>query len=247
MANLDSYEPSLTEVINLHIDNALMEVNVCLPGKIVAYDAAKQVADIQPQILSTFVDGSTLELPVIPSVPVVFPRANGGTTYMHIPLAVGDDVTLIFSQSSLDNWKTQGGLQEPGDVRKHHLTDAFALVGGSAIPNAFVVNDPQSIEIKCNTGAVQIKPDGTINIGSFSPPKSVGLGEAIESRLSTLENGLTSLVTAMQSFITTIYDTHTHPANVPPVTTPPAPLGTAPSSFSPDTSVVSSTKAKVVT
>ena len=81
-----------------------------------------------------------------------------------MPLQAGDDVTLVFSQRSLDNWKSSGGMTDPQDARKHHITDAYALIGGSSMGDAFSVDDPSAIEAVNGDSKLQIFPDGTFAI-----------------------------------------------------------------------------------
>lgn len=230
--------PTLADVIRTHIDAVLMQMNICLPAKVVKYYPTTQYADVQVQLQKKYEDGGVVTIPVIPNVPVKWPRGRAGKIRIHFGLEEGDDVTLIFSQRSLDNWKTKGGLQDPGDRRKFNVSDAYALVGGSAEPDSFPVNDPTSIEIINEDGKVQIKKDGTINLGDYAPAKSVALGEAVEARLSTIESKVTALATAgathVHNIITPVPGS---PTGIPvPPTTP----------FIPDTSNVSSSKVKVI-
>lgn len=175
MANLDTREPELSDVIRTIVDQMFLSLNVCLPGKVVSYNPQKQYADVQIQLLKKYSDFSTEPHPVIPNVPVRHPRAAGGNAFIHMPVAIGDDVLLVFSQRSLDNWKTQnvpvvgqnGGV-DTNDTRKHHITDAFAILGGSAMPDAFKVTNPSAIEISNGTGKISLFPDGKFKFGNSS-------------------------------------------------------------------------------
>lgn len=180
--NNRSLTPTLSEVIQTVIDATLIDLHVCIPATVVEYDPDTQYADVQISLKIKYEDGTLINWPVIPNVPVVHPRANGGKTYIHIPLKKDDQLTLVVSERSLDNWKTQGGIQDPDDRRKFNMTDAYALIGGAAEPDAFSVDDPDAIEITNKSGMFQIKDngdtivttdkthiqinnDGTINIG----------------------------------------------------------------------------------
>jgi len=166
MANLSNFTPELSDLINYHINRQLLDLNVCMPAKIVKYNRSTQYADVQPQLYQKFADGSLVAFPVIPSVPVKHPRANDGNAFIHMPLVPGDDVTLIMSQRSLDNWKTQGGMSDPNDTRKHHITDAYALIGGSAIPDAFAPQTSNGLEIVNGATSLILLPDGTVKIAN---------------------------------------------------------------------------------
>lgn len=155
-----SLTPTLAEVIQTAIDANLIDMHVCLPAKIVEYDSDTQTASLLPSINKTYENGTVLPWPVIPNVPIVFPRAVEGEAYIHMPLAPGDDVTMLVCERSLDNWKETGELSDPDDRRQFDITDAFAFPGGSAAPLAFKVDDPEAIEIKNILGMLQLKPSG---------------------------------------------------------------------------------------
>ncbi len=223
--DLESVTPELSDTIRTIIDQVMVQVNVCLPAKVVKYYPSTQYADVQVQLKRKYENGDLVPIPVIPNVPIKHPRSSGGQAYVHMPIQKGDDVVLVFSQRSLDNWKTQGGMQDPADRRKFHLSDAFALIGGSAEPDAFQVNDPTAIEIQNQSGKLQLKTDGTVNLGDFSPSKSAAIGESVEARLQKLEQFALA---------------HVHP------TAAPGPPSTGTPPFVADPSVVSSTKVKLV-
>jgi hypothetical protein len=163
MGSVSTLKSSWSDIIRALIDKVLLDLNVCLPAKIISYDPETQYADVQIQLYQN-VNGAMVEYPPIPNVPVKHPRAAGGTCRIHMPLQPGDDVTLIFSQRSLDNWKTEGGMTDPADPRKHHITDAYALIGGSSMADAFSVEDPSAIEMVNGDSKIQVFPDGTFAI-----------------------------------------------------------------------------------
>lgn len=162
--NYSGITPEFGEVVRSIIDSVLLDLNVCLPAKIVSYDKDTQYADVEIQLQQKFGDGSLVSYAVIPKVPVKHPRSNAGHAFIHMPIKPGDDVVLVFSQRSLDNWKTQGGMTDPGDPRKHHITDAYALIGGSAIPDAFAPETEDAIEIVNFESKTNIFPDGKYQI-----------------------------------------------------------------------------------
>lgn len=163
--NNQSATPSLLEVIQTVIDSKLADVHVCLPGKIVTYNPATQYASIKIQLTINYENGSVLQWPVLPDVPVKHPRANGGDAFIHMPLAEGDDVVLVVCERSLDNWKNQGGITDPMDRRRFNISDAYALIGGSAVPDSFTVAAPSAIEIANGSQSIlQILPGGQYKI-----------------------------------------------------------------------------------
>lgn len=57
------------------LDTRIKRLHTALPGRIVAFDAARQVASVQPMIEQQLMDGSRQPLPMLPDVPVQFPGA----------------------------------------------------------------------------------------------------------------------------------------------------------------------------
>lgn len=134
--------PDLTEVLEAAIEARLLDLHTALPGTVKSYDAAKQTAEIIPQIRSAApkADGGVVAetIPVIPNVPVQWPR--GGGCALHFPLAPGDHVLLVFSESATGHWRETGELSDPGDLRRHSLGYPIAIPG--IAPNASPIEDP---------------------------------------------------------------------------------------------------------
>lgn len=152
-----SRTPTLTEVILAAIESRLVDVHTSIPGKVVRYDAAKQLVDVAPQIKTrhTDEDGAAVveALPVVTNVPVVFPGSGGFS--ITFPVQVGDVVWLSISEASLDKWKSQGGEVDPLDPRRHHLSDAVALVGLRPFSDPLPSTETGVVTIGSNTGTPQ--------------------------------------------------------------------------------------------
>jgi hypothetical protein len=233
---LQSVTPQLSDVISGMIEARLVDLNVAVPGKVVSYDPKTQFATVEIQLQRKYESGEIKTLPPIPNVPVKHPRARGGKTRIHMPVGPGDDVLLVFAHRSLDNWKTQGGITDPADRRKFNISDAFALVGGSAEPDAFTVDNPDAIEVVNEAGQFQILPNGTVKLGSFAPGHAVGLADVLTARIEALEEKVNQITGAVRG--------HTHS-----VSTAPGVTGSAVSvdDLVPDTTPTGSSKVLVVT
>lgn len=206
--------PELGDSINTAVKRFLLDLNVCLPGKVTAYDRETQFADVEIQLYQKANSGKLEPYPVIPNVPVKWPRAMGGSAFIHLPLQAGDDVLLVFAQRSIDNWKTQGGMSDPDDPRLHHLTDAYALVGGSALPDAFSPATDNAIEIVNDEASVQIFPDaieikkGDADIRVASDAISITNGDAsiqvFPDGKFQIKNGSNELIDLLQQLADTL-------------------------------------------
>lgn len=163
-----SRNPSLAEVVNLATETALETLYVSLPGRVTRYDAATQEADVQPipRVRYTAESGEAVveDLPVVPSVPVIFPGGGGFT--VTFPISVGDTVLLVFSGASMDKWLTANtdDSLDPETHARHSLADAVA------IPGLKNFRRPRS---SAPTDHVRIGIDGADSQG-------VGLGDALD-------------------------------------------------------------------
>lgn len=131
--------PNLAELIADAITSRLLDVHVAMPGRVKSYDRETQTAEVIPVIKNAapMRDGSTEleELPVLPNVPVKWPR--GGGYYMHFPLAPGDHVLLIFCEAAIAQWRETGEVSPPGDLRRHSLSYPYAVPGVAPDAEAF--------------------------------------------------------------------------------------------------------------
>lgn len=156
-------KPSLASLLQTAIDGRLCDVHTSMPGIVKSYDRATQTAKIQPALKRKYTNGETVDLPIINKVPIMFPRSKG--KWVHFDLEEGDEVTLVFSERSLDVWKERGGIVSPDDPRKFHLSDAFAYPGGYSIPNKLTPNGPQgSIEMAHGTNHIVIEESGKMTL-----------------------------------------------------------------------------------
>ena len=156
--SVNDENPSMLDTIRTIFDSQLAEMNFCMPGEIVSYDASTQKANVQPLLKRRFRDGDIVELPQITGVPVAMPRA--GKAFLSLPLKKGDVVMLVFSQRSLDTWKNSGGCVDPGtEPRKFNLSDAYAIPGGYPFNNP-APGDPNDVLLINDQSIFRLKTGG---------------------------------------------------------------------------------------
>jgi hypothetical protein len=135
--------PSERALAEAREEQSALRTHVAYPGRVQEYHADTQTADIVPLIRQQVPqpDGSYAleELPVLPSVPVVWPRV--GAWFLAMALAPGDTVQLLCNTSAIGHWRTgTGDVTDPGDLRRQHLAHAVALPGlytrGKALAHA---------------------------------------------------------------------------------------------------------------
>lgn len=195
--------PEWTELLQLAVESRVFEVHTAMPGQVVAVHsdakAKRQYVDVKPCLRrcleadasGALPAGSTLavfeeeELPVLPRVPVGYPQ--GGGWFVSWPLAVGDFVTLVFAERSIDRWiatarKSRQQTISTGDVGTHTLDGAIALPCGPA-PQPELLEGVSGSELVLGhvsgTPLLKFAADGTVTLtGSLVVSGEVTAGNA---------------------------------------------------------------------
>jgi hypothetical protein len=191
-----SRTPNLSEAIRLILEHRLSGLHVCLPARVESYDAATQTCSAVPAVknLIAVEDGDDFEdfeeaYPIISDVPVASPR--WGAWHLVAPLAPGDHVTLIFGERALDRWRQLGGIQGPGDLRKHDLSDAIAWPV-NVYPDAAALTalPPHLVLGKLGGSTIHVKEDGTVALGSENPTDAAATANKVAAELGALKAAL---------------------------------------------------------
>lgn len=218
-------EPSEEDLIRAHIEHALRQVHTAMPCRVQSYDPALQVVDLVPLVRCAVHDpdgGITHEdYPVLPCVPVVFPR----TTDHFIAFAIqpGDMGVALFCEDAIGHWRVGGGdVTDPGFLGRHHLgsgvfipglfdrskkltnapagtgtngavqpTDPGLVVGNSNARVTFFANGSMRMTLGADT-VIQVDADGTVHVGGASASQFVALANLVNDRLETLRSALNS-------------------------------------------------------
>lgn len=181
----------------------LLRFRVCLPGKVVKYDAAKNRADVKPMLPDVYTDSSgaprVVDVPIINHVPVMLDR-GGGYSVTH-PLQPGDFVTLLFADKAMDGFLMDGAQRPPEDPRTHDVNDAIAFPGLTDFghPPPDLAADHMSLGPETPNGGpaalrIHLRP-ARIGLGEDNPPYSVALAETVLQELQAVRNTLAGLVT----------------------------------------------------
>lgn len=210
-------------------------LRVAMPGIIQSFDPDAVTCTVQPAIYGQKVgeDGKATSeaIPILPDVPVVFPRGGGCT--LTFPVNPGDECLLVFSDRCIDFWWQNGGIQEAVDPRQHDLSDAFAIVGpqsqakkisGISTTAAQFRSDDGSTYLEINPATKKIKlvaPGGfdvISPLSTFSEKVTItGLLTWMGGMVGSLASGTAAKITGAIEFIGTlksngkdISDQHTH-------------------------------------
>ncbi|NRN30669.1 phage baseplate assembly protein V [Photorhabdus heterorhabditis] len=180
------------------INHALSsQLRVAIPGIIQSFNADAVTCVVQPSIKSSIADqeGKTtsVSLPLLVDVPVIFPRGGGVT--LTFPVKAGDECLVVFADRCIDFWWQSGGVQEPADQRQHDLSDAFAIIGPQSQSKRISGISTSTAQLRSDDGAVYIELDpGSHNVTVITPAKLIATahgGTEITSPEITLNGNVT--------------------------------------------------------
>lgn len=230
--------PTDDDVIRGWIEHHLADVHTAMPARVQSYDAATQTATLVPLVRHAVMlgDGSVEreELPVLPAVPVLWPRFGGH--FIAGALAAGDVVLVVFCESDTGPWRAgSGDVSNPADLRRHSLSHGVAIPGlahrAGALQHAPAASGTDRLVIgddvdsgtritlradgtllvtRGTAVAVQVDPDGTVHLGGApAVTKLLALAELVDARLESLRSA---------------FNAHTH-TETGGTTAPPTPVG----------------------
>lgn len=162
--NTDDDAAALREIIR----RALYGVHTSMPGVITAVGVYKgvRVVSVQPAIqqIDTLDGVSSLKaIDPIPNTLVVVPHAEDLGLSITVPLRVGNEGMLHFSERGLDNWIEKGGVQppaEPVQPRSHDLSDAVFVPGITSVAHPISNWSDDAVEVRNGDGttALSVSP-----------------------------------------------------------------------------------------
>jgi len=204
-------------------DDIMSNLRVALPGIIQSFDPEAVTCVVQPAVKGYESDDagkkSSLSLPLLVDVPVIFPRGGGVT--LTFPVKAGDECLLVFSDRCIDFWWQNGGVQESVDSRMHDLSDAFAIVGpqsqaqkisGISTSAAQFRSDDGStyLEIDPTTKKMKIVAPGGLEVitplADFSEAVTIkGLLSWMGGMVGSITSGTAAQITGMVDFIGQVF------------------------------------------
>lgn len=248
--------PTAEELHEAQMEELKLSLHFAGVGRIQSYDPVHQVADVVPQVRHPWPqpDGTYVfeDLPVLPSVPVVFPRM--GKWFLAFSVEAGDAVQLIYDSAAPGAWRRQADsgatgldrvreLKNPATLQRHHLSNAVAIPGIDTYARALRhAPDVATGNLSCLTlgrdgdgdtrlsiygsGIVKITRGADVVL-QIDADGTVHIGGAAGDFLA-----LAGLVKTRLDTIQAAFDTHTHPVvgavpatpGTPPTVTAPIPL-----------------------
>lgn len=196
------HTPTLSTVISQAITARFGDLHTAMPGQIESYDYTTAKATVLPLLNRQLPDGSIMKLPVIQQVPVLWPRTDDAI--IHFPLQRGDGVLLVFSERSLDEWLTTGGIVAPEDKRVFDLSDAIAIPGlfnlSATTPS---INNNDDLNIIYKGQSIRIMANGNISLGNSGTQGVITAAykTALETQLGLIATALNSAGFPIATFV----------------------------------------------
>jgi hypothetical protein len=134
--------PVINDVVESMIRQYDFDLRCAAPGIIREFNADEQTVKVQLAIKEITYVKNVIESKTIPElvdVPLISTRA--GNFIITVPVAVGDECLVIFGDTCIDSWWKLGedkdnpqskGAQEPMSIRRHDLSDGFAILAPSS-------------------------------------------------------------------------------------------------------------------
>ena len=164
----DTASGSLYQLLDFAIEQRIKGLNTALPGSVHTYNSTTGRATVQAMIDKVLTDGRRVEAPLITNVPVLQPSVAYG--YVHLPVAPGDQVWLMFAQRGIEEYKQTRRRAAPDLEALLSMKDAVAMparfMRSGPPPTSGMVlstHDGQTY-VSIENGNVQVVSSGTVNV-----------------------------------------------------------------------------------
>lgn len=157
--------PTMTDLLDSVKDNVGVEFNCVQIGQIQTFYPETQTADIElviKKVESVAADGTRTykERPILKTCPclVLF----GGTSFLSMPIATGDNCIVLFNDQEIDAWYENGGVQPTVTFRRHDISDGIALVGINSLQKSIADYVADGVRLSYSSNSRITLTDGQI-------------------------------------------------------------------------------------
>lgn len=178
------------------------DLRVCLPASISAVDVATGTVSVQIGVMQnilqlSFPGGRDFSYPELTDCPVF--TLQGGGVGAIMPVEVGDECLIIFSDRALNNWFISGESAPLPSLRMHDISDGFVLVGLNSLQNKLLTpllaNEGGICETDNVVGAKLVVNSSTHKVSIKNGTQSLAV------TLTALITALTALMTALNALV----------------------------------------------
>jgi hypothetical protein len=205
---------NLETVVLQALDEALANIHTIVVAKVTKVN--ETTINVKP-VINRLVDGVSVELPEFLEVPLV--TLQGGNSYIHYPVTVGDYCLLLVSERCFDKWYQGKDFDTMDELSMFDYSDSFAIVGinplGKAIPipttttmqggiihngkmvrnGDTTINGSLNVSIKTTSSEVETTTLKALNISTGGVSGKSGSFTTNDGKTITVSNGIiTSII-----------------------------------------------------
>ena len=192
--------PDLENVLNRFKNQIFSNLNCMQIGKISKYDKGTQSVEVEIQVKRRINETEIKEYPLLTEIPLFI--MQGGGAFLEFPIKKDDYCLVFFNDRDIDNWWVDETVAEPNTLRKHSLSDGFALVGINPKDKPLDLNG-ENVVLNATGFDLEVKTDKDIIFNE---------GTDFAVRYNELETAFNQLKQDFDDFVSQIYGLHTHPA-----------------------------------
>jgi hypothetical protein len=171
-------QAELNDLLKKVIEEEIKNIKTITVGKITKLNG--NTVNVRP-VMSASVGGVKVDLPEFVNVP--FHTMQGGTSYIIMPIAVGDYCLLYVCERDFDNWWLGSDYEKPRTYQIHDYSNTIAHVGLNNTRNSIYI--PNTIKMvgdtvqegnythtgnRDQTGDFVLNGNQTINNGTLTIP-----------------------------------------------------------------------------
>lgn len=195
--------PDLASLLNLHKVDVLLSSNCHGIATIETFDPDTQTVTATMNYPQKIND-KYVNYPVMVDCPIFI--LSGGTSYISMPIAPGDQALVCFNDRDIDKWFQTGQANQPLNTpRLHSFSDAIMLVGLKPLNASISDYETNKVKIKNKNAFITVGEDKLRLANSIRNFKDI---------LDSLTDQLEELVTQTAA-ITVICATPGNPSSVP--------------------------------
>ena len=192
-----SITPNLATVLTTLLEEYSQELHTAIPGTVSEIYTSENAVDVKPGLkrVRRDEDGNRIseDYPVLPHVPVCWPRGNDFA--ITAPIKKGDGVLVIVSESNDTMWRQTGTASDPGDIRRHSFTGCWAIPGAFRQTKPFSSASSSSMVVGKQAGPRIIISESNISLGADATEPIIK-GNQYNTAISVFMTALSTFVDA---------------------------------------------------